>query len=111
MIVIKINSFFMNIMFKHIYLNFGVISFINKEMVTYIQLHTYKFGLVYNMVNLVFYAFISEKLSQRHLMKGTYNTVSETDSIRNEMIKTCVNIFLPCLKKLSNSIFSSGFYP
>ena len=32
---------------KHMYLNFGVISFINKEMVTFIQLHTYKFGLVY----------------------------------------------------------------
>ena len=37
----------MNIMYKHIYLNLGVISFINKEMVTFIQLHTYKFGLVY----------------------------------------------------------------
>ena len=37
----------MNIMYKHIYLNFGVISFIDKEMVTFIQLHTYKFGLVY----------------------------------------------------------------
>ena len=37
----------MNIMYKHIFLNFGVISFINKEMVTLFQLHTYKFGLVY----------------------------------------------------------------
>ena len=37
----------MSIMYKQIYLNFGVISFINKEMVTFIQLHTYKFGLVY----------------------------------------------------------------
>ena len=38
----------MNIMYKHIHLNFGVISFINKEMVTFIQLRdTYKFGLVY----------------------------------------------------------------
>ena len=37
----------MNIMYKHIYLNFGLISFINKEMVTFIKLHTYKFGLVY----------------------------------------------------------------
>ena len=36
----------MNIMYKHIYLNFGVISFMNKELVTFIQLHTYKFGLV-----------------------------------------------------------------
>ena len=30
----------------HIF-KFGLISFINKEMVTFIQLHTYKFGLVY----------------------------------------------------------------
>ena len=28
-------SYFMNIMHKHIFLNFGVISFINKEMVHY----------------------------------------------------------------------------
>ena len=39
-------SYFMNIMYKHIFLNFGVISFINKEMVSLFQLHTYKFGLV-----------------------------------------------------------------
>ena len=37
----------MAIMYKHIYLNFGVISIKNKEMVTFIQLHSYKFGLVY----------------------------------------------------------------
>ena len=41
-------SYFMNIMYKHIFLNFGVISFINKEMVLLFQLHTYKFGLVYS---------------------------------------------------------------
>ena len=41
-------SYFMTIMYKHIFLNFGVISFINKEMVSLFQLHTYKFGLVYN---------------------------------------------------------------
>ena len=46
-ILIKSISYFMDIMHKHIYLNFGVISFINKEMVTLNQLHTYKFGLVY----------------------------------------------------------------
>ena len=40
-------SYFMNIMFKHIFLNFGVISFINKGMVSLFQLHIYKFGLVY----------------------------------------------------------------
>ena len=43
----KLISYFMNIMYKHIFLNFGVISFINKEMVSLFQLHTYKFGLVY----------------------------------------------------------------
>ena len=40
-------SYFMNIMYKHIFLNFGLISYINKEMVLLFQLHTYKFGLVY----------------------------------------------------------------
>ena len=40
-------SYFINIMYTHIFLNFGVISFINKEMVSLSQLHTYKFGLVY----------------------------------------------------------------
>ena len=29
------------------FLNFGEISFINKEIVSFVQLHTYKFGLVY----------------------------------------------------------------
>ena len=42
-------SYFMNIMYKHIFLNFGVISFVNKEMVSIFQLHTYKFGLVYDI--------------------------------------------------------------
>ena len=40
-------SYFMNIMYKRIFLNFGVILFINIEMVSLFQLHTYKFGLVY----------------------------------------------------------------
>ena len=40
-------SYFMNIIYKHIILNFGEISFINKEMVSLFQLHTCKFGLVY----------------------------------------------------------------
>ena len=39
-------SYFMDIIYKCIFLNFGVISFINKEMVSLFQLHTYKFGLV-----------------------------------------------------------------
>ena len=37
---------FMNIMYKHIFLNFGEISFTNKEIVSFFQLHTTKFGLV-----------------------------------------------------------------
>ena len=48
MLLKKSMSYLMNIMYKHIFLNFGVISFINKEMVTLFQLHTYKFGLVYD---------------------------------------------------------------
>ena len=46
-------SYFMKIMYKHIFLNFGVLSFINKEMVSFFQLHTYKFGLVYVSVSSV----------------------------------------------------------
>ena len=41
-------SYFIDIVYKHIFHNFGVISFINKEMVSLFQLHTYKFGLVYD---------------------------------------------------------------
>ena len=47
MLLKKTISYFMNIMYKRIFLNFGEISFINKEMVSLFQLHTYKFGLVY----------------------------------------------------------------
>ena len=47
MLLKKSISYLMNIMYKHIFLNIGVNSFINKEMVSFIQLHTYKFGLVY----------------------------------------------------------------
>ena len=45
------NIMYKRIMYKRIFLNFGVISFINKEMVSYFQLHTYKFGLVYKGEN------------------------------------------------------------
>ena len=48
MLLKKSISYFINIMYKHIFHNFGVISFINKEMVSLFQLHTYKFGLVYS---------------------------------------------------------------
>ena len=35
MLLTKSISYFMNIMYKHIFLNFGVIPFINKEMVSF----------------------------------------------------------------------------
>ena len=47
MLLKKSISYLMNIMYKHIFLNFGVTPFINKEMVSLFQLHTYEFGLVY----------------------------------------------------------------
>ena len=43
----KSRSYFMNIMYKSIFLNFGVIPLINKEMVSLFQLHMHKFDLVY----------------------------------------------------------------
>ena len=39
-------SYFINIMYNHILHIFGETSFINKEMASLFQLHTYKFGLV-----------------------------------------------------------------
>ena len=48
MLLKKSISYFMNIIYKYIFLNFDLISSINKEMVSLFQLHTYKFGLVYN---------------------------------------------------------------
>ena len=50
MLLKKSIFYFMNIMYKGIFLNFDVILFINKEMVSLFQLHTYKFGLVYIQV-------------------------------------------------------------
>ena len=47
MLLKKSISYFIKIMYKHILLNFGVLSFINKEMVLLFLLHTYKFDLVY----------------------------------------------------------------
>ena len=57
MLLKKSISYFINIMYKHIFHNFGVISFINKKMVSLFQLHTYKFGLVYLMKKNVFSVF------------------------------------------------------
>ena len=50
MLLKKSISYVMNIMYKRIFLNFGVISFINKEMVSLYQLNTYKSGLVYYLI-------------------------------------------------------------
>ena len=50
MLLKKSITYFMNIMYKPIFLNLGVISFIDKEMVSLFQLHTYKFGLVYKRI-------------------------------------------------------------
>ena len=48
-VILKKSIFYsMNSVYKHIFLNFGVISFTNKEMVSFFQLYTNKFGLVYN---------------------------------------------------------------
>ena len=55
----KTISYFMNIMYKRIFLNLGVISFINEELFSLFQLHTYKFGLVY---------------MRRHPSKGTISS-------------------------------------
>ena len=46
--------YFMNIIYKHLFPNFGVISFTNKTLVSFFKLHTYKFGLVYKS----FYSYI-----------------------------------------------------
>ena len=50
MLLKKLISYFMNIMYKYIFLNFDLISSINKGMVSLFQLHTYKFGLVYFLI-------------------------------------------------------------
>ena len=41
----RIYRAFEKVIYKHIFLNFGVISFINEEMVSLFKLHSYKFGL------------------------------------------------------------------
>ena len=70
MLLKKSISYFMNIMYKHIFLNFGVISFINKEMVSLVQLHTYKFGVI---------SFINKEmvsLVQLHVISTNSNSIS-----------------------------------
>ena len=50
MLLKKSIFYFMNIEYKYIVLIFCVISFTNKEMVSFFQLHTYNFGLVYMFI-------------------------------------------------------------
>ena len=47
----KLIFYLMKIVYSHKFLNIGVISFTNKEIVYFFQLHTYKFGLVYDMLS------------------------------------------------------------
>ena len=54
---------------------------------------------------------IKDKEIQNSIAKLKNNKSSGLDSIRNEMLKSGANILLPCLKKLFNLIFSSGYYP
>ena len=54
---------------------------------------------------------IKDKEIQNSISKLKNNKSSALDSIRNEMLKSGANILLPCLKKLCNLIFSSGYYP
>ena len=76
MLLKKSISYFMNIMYKHIFLNFGVISFINKEIVSLFQLHTYKFGLVYMFRE---YFVIADQLA--NLLIGTTGSVLNIPTI------------------------------
>ena len=57
----------MNIMYKHIFPNFGGISFINKEMVSFLKLHIYKFGLVHVLctVRMTLYRLSLERIGKR----------------------------------------------
>ena len=60
-------SYFINIMYKHIFHNFDVISFINKEMVSLFQLHTYKFGLVHFIDILLFPVYKQYMYSRQYI--------------------------------------------
>lgn len=54
---------------------------------------------------------IKDKEILNSISKLKNNKASGLDTIRNEMLKIGASTFLPCLKKLFNLIFSSGFYP
>ena len=53
---------------------------------------------------------IKDKEIQTSIAKLKNNKSSGLDSIRNEMIKAGATVLLPCLNKLFNLIFSSGYY-
>ena len=56
-------------------------------------------------------ASIKEKEILNSISRLKTNKASNLDGIKNEMIKSDASTFLPCLIKLFNLIFSSGFYP
>ena len=56
-------------------------------------------------------AVIKDKEILNCISKLKNNKACGLDSIKNEMIKSSASIFLPCLNKLFNLIFSSGLYP
>ena len=56
-------------------------------------------------------AVIKDKEILNCISKLKNNKACGLDSIKNEMIKSGASIFLPCLHKLFNLIFSSGLYP
>ena len=56
-------------------------------------------------------AVIKDKEILNCISKLKNNKACGLDSIKNEMIKSVASIFLPCLNKLFNLIFSSGLYP
>ena len=70
MILIKIDILFYE---HHVlsHLNFGVSSIMNKEMVTFIQLHTYKFGLVYKEKSAT--VKLGLKMNQEDLVSTNHN--------------------------------------
>ena len=78
MLLKKSISYFMYIMFKRIFLNFGVISFMNKEMVSLFQLHAYKFGLVYLVQQNLVCIFLSKTLTSHLTRKCTRSLNAES---------------------------------
>ena len=79
-------SYFMNTIYKRIFLNFCVISFINKEVVSLFQLHTYKFGLVYILSSVR----MSKKMKMQNIVK--FATYIARESARDQPRTKIVSI-------------------